>query len=190
MTDYATFQNSWDKAIGETEAHKFEQWKKNEGFSRWLQCLRIQSGLTEIEVAAIVGWTKKDVLVFEMEESQNIYFGDLLAYLKAIGFELDLTVRETDASVQDQIAYHTSKIYDLFKGLAEKADDDQSITISAIQLIHEYNNLVGNMAVNLSSMFKNQKAVMEAWSKIFPPEKSNRTTILDYEEKEKELLHG
>ena len=195
MVDYATFQKKWDKAVGEDSAREFGQWKESEGFSRWLQRLRIQSQRTEEEMAKILGWTKKDVLVFEMEESHNIYFGDLLAYLHAIGLKLDLRVSDENAQVQDQIAYHVSKIYDLFKGLSEKAGDDRNITISAVKFIHEYHQLVAHMAVNISSMFENQKAVMEAWTEIVPDEfksseKGGKTTILDYEEKEKELLHG
>ncbi len=186
MIDYATFQKRWDKSIGEESAKKFEQWQICAAMSKWLQAHRIGAGYTEKEIADILGWEEKDVFAFEMEEAQNIYLGDLFAYLNAVGLEAGLNFRDIDTSVQDRIAYHVSQIYDLFKGLVEKAGNDQKITLEAVKFIHEYNQLMANMAVNLSSLFANQEAVIEAWKEIVPPHKlklkKSSSKILDYDE--------
>ena len=133
---------------------------------RQLQILRIDSGRTEEDIANILGWTEEQVLAFEMSEIQNVHFRDLLAYINAIDIRMDIRLREKDAPVSDHIAFHTSKLYDLFRELVEKAGKDPRRTKEAVELIYLHNKLFTNMAMNLTTHFPNKNAVMETLIKM------------------------
>ena len=188
MVDYATFQKEWDEAVGEDAAREFEQWKRCSEMLRWLRLRRVSLGYTEKEIADTLGWTEEQVLTFEMSEVQDTHLGNLLAYLEAIDFGMGIRFINNKAPVTEEIEFHASKIHSLFKGIVEMAGDDKKMTEKALELIYAYNQMFTNMAVNLTTMFPNQSAVMETLEKILPPEfrpsrntRESNTGLSDYE---------
>ena len=188
MVDYETFQKEWDDDIGEDGAREFEQWKKGSEMLRWLRLRRISAGYTEKEIADILGWTEDQVLTFEMSEFQNVHVGNLLLYLTAINVEIGIRFVAEKATPEDSIAFHADSIYDLFKKVVEVAGDDKKRTKEALELIYAYSQMVTTMIANLTAMFSNDSAVIEALEEILPPKfkpsqniREDDTDISDYE---------
>ena len=168
MADYATFQRKWDKAVGEDEAREFGRWKSCSEMSQWLQRRRILSGLTEKDVAGVLGWTKEDVFVFEMKKTQDINFGDLVDYLEVLDLGLEFRIRAKDTSPQKHLEYYNSKIFDLLKNLVEKAGDDEKITEATLKFIYDYNHTVIKTSASFAAMFQNRDVAIETLQELFP----------------------
>ena len=170
MVDYETFQKEWDDAIGEDGAREFEQWKRNSEMLRRLCLYRVASGQTEKEIAGKLGWTEEQVLNFEMSESQDIHFGNLLAYLSAIDMGMDIKFKLKNAPIEEDLAFHAARVNDLLKEIVEIAGDDKKMTEEVLRLIYSHSRMTMNMVVELTTMFPNKDAVMQALEKILPPE--------------------
>lgn len=59
-------------------------------FSRQLIGLRLSKKITEKELAKKIGWKKKKIRNMEMSADKKLNFGDVLKFISALGFELDL----------------------------------------------------------------------------------------------------
>ena len=160
MVDYNTFQREWDRLAGKEEAHKFAQWKHFSDMLKWLQVHRVHSGRTEKEIANALGWTEEKVITFEMSESKDIHLSDLLEYLAAINFKMDIRFSRTDETIKDEIEFYASKIQSEFKKLVEMAVD--------LEFIYKYNEAAFRMGATLITMFPNKQVVIGTLEKLFP----------------------
>ena len=171
MVDYATFQEKWDKIAGKEATNDFARWKNCSGVTMELQILRIESGFSEKTIADRLGWTPEQVFDFEMAEIQDVHFNDMWAYLNAIGFKMGIRFMEKEMSIEEDLEFYASNIYELLKKLVEQAGNDPQLTEEAVKSIykHSYQSMSG-MLVKLIPMFQNQNAVMETLEEILPPQ--------------------
>ena len=171
MVNYATFQEEWDKIAGEDAANDFARWKNCSEVTMELQILRIESGFSEKDIAARLGWTPKQVFDFEMSEIQDVHFNDMWAYLNAIGFKMGIRFMKKEISIEEDIEFYNSNIYDLLKKLVEQAGNDPQLTEEAIKSIYKYSHeRMTLMVVKLMPLFQNQNAVVKALEEILPPQ--------------------
>lgn len=177
MVDYSTFQKNWSKAVGKEAALEFERWKQTSQSTRDLQLHRIESGLSEEDVAQkIPDWTAEDVLAFELSELHNIHFSHLFLYLNAIGMQISIRFREKDATIMDDAAFHTIKIGEIFEKIVKLAGDDPKITEKTVEFLFSYHQQITSLIVQLAASLP-QDAVQSFIEKIPMPESSPKANI-------------
>jgi transcriptional regulator with XRE-family HTH domain len=117
---------------------------------RQLMAMRAARGLSQGDVAGAMGCSQSRVSKMENSEDDELRYGDLRAYARAVGCELESGVRPNDLAPADEASRLAFAVHDRLSRMARLAQGDEAIAQSVAELFGEvllnFSMIVGKAA--------------------------------------------
>lgn len=149
------------KSLSSEEALKelFPKIIKEKSLGKYLFLLRCEHGLSQKELASIMGCTQSRISKIESAYDQEITIKDLLDYAKALKLKLEIGYRHPSVKLIDLIKYHAFKIRGYLNQLRVIAKDDEKLQEGIAEFhVEALFNLCKMVADSLTRMKFVQKA--------------------------------
>jgi predicted XRE-type DNA-binding protein len=108
-------------------AEAFEKHLAERQLVQKLQLMRAHSGLSQADVAERLQCTQSRISKLESGKDIDLSVGDLLGYVKATGYEVQLVFIKDDTKLVDEVKHHFFETKKLMEQLVKLADVDDAV---------------------------------------------------------------
>lgn len=137
----------------ETVKELFSKTMKEKTLGKYLFLLRCEHGLSQKELASIMGCTQSRISKIESALDKDVTIKDLLDYGKALNLKLEIGFRQSSVKIVDLIKYHAFKIKGYLNQLLGLAKDDEKLGESIADFhVEALFNLCRMISDNLTKM--------------------------------------
>jgi transcriptional regulator with XRE-family HTH domain len=123
--------------------------------------LRITKGLTQKQVAEVIGCDASKISKLEASYDASLKWGDLVSYLNCLGVNATLILEDDNLPASDRIKRAVFRIHELLQELAQLAkevNDDSEIT----DKIHQfYGEVLFNFLMKFADSYEKLSSVIE-----------------------------
>lgn len=123
--------------------------------------MRVGKGLSQSEVAKIMGCTPSKISKLEAGKDSALKWGDVCAYLSAIGMNLSLMFDDSSLPAAERIkqcVFRTHELLEDLAKLAEEVGDDSEIT----DKIHQfYGEVLFNFVTRFGDSYKRLSSIVK-----------------------------